>query len=256
VTTLTIDLGTIRTTQAEMICGMILAFARANESGFTENEEATSEYIRESLARNVQAPPTISPAAAFGNIPTGKISEAGPSLEIPTPAGPVVVTTPPAPAGASVTLDKDGLPWDARIHASSKAQNADGTWRLKRGLAKDHLDKVTAELRQVMAIPAGGPQLVPPPPVNQAQPNQVPAVHSPVPAPPPPPVNEAETRDQFIALFNRVSAAISQGKLTQAQLDTCLNSIGIPSLPLLGARLDLVPQACALIDGVIAGASA
>jgi hypothetical protein len=245
---------------------MILAFARANESGFTENEEATSEYIRESLARNVQAPPTISPAAAFGNIPTGKISEAGPSLVIPsdpTHAGSVATTSvPPATSTpsvstAGVTLDKDGLPWDARIHASSKAQNADGTWRLKRGLAKDHLDKVTAELRQVMAIPAGGPQLVPPPPVNQAQLNQVPAVHSPVPAPPPPPpVNEAETRDQFISLFNRVSAAISQGKLTQAQLDTCLNSIGIPSLPLLGARLDLVPQACALIDGVIAGASA
>lgn len=250
-TTLTIDLSTIRTARAEMICGMILAFARANDSDFTENDEATGEYIRESLAKNTPPPPpAIDPTAAFGSpIPTGPISEAGPSLvipnvAIPTPA-PTIVNSPvpPAPAGTSVVLDKDGLPWDSRIHASSHAMNADGTWRLKRGLAKDHLDKVTAELQQVMSAPAAGPQLVPPPPA------------APV-APPPPPANEADLRQKYIDLFGRVSAAISAGKLTQPQLDTCLQSISVPNLPLLGSRLDLVPQAAALIDGVIAGANA
>lgn len=242
-TTLTIDLTTITTTRAEMICGMILAFAKANDSGFVDEE--ITEPLR------VPAPPAIDPAAAFGSIPTGKISEAGPTLVIPAEPAPVPTqpASPTAPPSGGVQLDKDGLPWDARIHASSRAQNADGTWRLKRGLADDFKNKVIAELRQVMAIPAAGPQLV------QAAPPPPPAPAAPAPAPAPV-ANEASARDQFISLFNRVSAAISAGKLTEAQLNTCLTSIGIPSLPLLGARLDLVPQACSLIDGVIAGASA
>lgn len=243
-TTLSIDLSTIKTARAEMICGMILAFARANDSGFVETEEPAPP-----------APPAIDPAAAFGAIPTGKIAEAGPTLVIPAEPAPAPTepASPTAPPSGGVTLDKDGLPWDARIHASSKAQNADGTWRLKRGLADDFKNNVIAELRQVMAIPApaAGPQLVPPPP---AQPTA--AASAPPPPPAPAVANEAEARDQYIKLFGRVSAAMSSGKLTQAQLDTCLMSIGIPSLPLLGTRIDLVPQACALIDGVIAGASA
>ena len=248
---ITVDLNTIRTDRAEMICGFILAMARANESGFVgEPDEISGEEIRD--LKTAPAPPAIDPAAAFGTVATGKISDSGPTLVIPNdpapvPTQPAAVTVPPS---GGVTLDKDGLPWDVRIHASSRAQNADGTWRLKRGLADDFKNKVIAELRQVMAIPspapAAGPQLVPPPP---------PAA---VPPPPPTPAvaNETEARDQYIKLFGRVSAAMSSGKLTQAQLDTCLTSIGIPSLPLLGARMDLVPQACALIDGVIAGASA
>jgi len=238
---LTVDLDTITPAQAELLAGFIMTFADGRASGFTEPESVPP------------APPAIDPAAAFGAIPIGKISDVAPSVEIPSPNPPNagIVNSTHAPAIPSVstvgvTLDKEGLPWDARIHASSKAQNADGTWRLKRGLAKDHLDKVTAELRQVMAIPAPpapGPQLVSPPP---AQPQ----------APPPPPANEAEIRESYIKLFTRVSSAMSEGKLSQAQLDKCLQGIGVPSLPLLGARLDLVPQACALIDGVIAGASA
>lgn len=40
-----------------------------------------------------------------------------------------------------VEVDKNGVVWDARYHASSKALNADGTWRRRRGLS----DAETAE---------------------------------------------------------------------------------------------------------------
>lgn len=33
--------------------------------------------------------------------------------------------------------DKNGVAWDERFHASSKAVNADGTWRRKRGLSPE-----------------------------------------------------------------------------------------------------------------------
>jgi hypothetical protein len=241
---LTVDLDTLTPAKAELLAGFIMTFADGRTSEMIEKE---NQLLTEVLEKHkAPAPPAIDPAAAFGApIPTGPISEAGPSLVIPANPTPAAPVSPIVPPSGGVTLDKEGLPWDSRIHASSRTQNADGTWRLKRGLQKDHLDKVTAELRQVMAIPspAPGPQLVPPPPAA-------------VPAPPPPVADEVSMRQKYIDLFGRISAAMSAGKLTQTQLDTCLQSISVPSLPLLGARLDLVPQACALIDGVIAGASA
>lgn len=52
-------------------------------------------------------------------------------------------------------VDSRGFPWDERIHASSKAINADGTWRNKRGVDSDLLHTVEAELMQKTA-PADG----------------------------------------------------------------------------------------------------
>lgn len=69
------------------------------------------------------------------------------------------------PATASITTDiaslvnaKTGeieLPWDERIHASTKAKNADGTWRTKRGVDKAEVAKVEAELRAIATAGAG-----------------------------------------------------------------------------------------------------
>lgn len=46
-------------------------------------------------------------------------------------------------------FDKRGMPWDERIHASSKSINADGTWRNKRGIDKETLEAVEKELLSV-----------------------------------------------------------------------------------------------------------
>lgn len=46
-------------------------------------------------------------------------------------------------------FDKRGIPWDERIHASSKSINADGTWRNKRGIDKETLEAVEKELLPV-----------------------------------------------------------------------------------------------------------
>ncbi len=60
-----------------------------------------------------------------------------------TTPGPVVaadqVTTP--------ELDSAGLPWDARIHAGPKRQNADGSWTLKKGVDKELVAQVIEELK-------------------------------------------------------------------------------------------------------------
>jgi len=68
-----------------------------------------------------------------------------------TESYPAVAATPaPAPAipsAAKGELDVEGMPWDARIHSSSRNKNANGTWRILRGVDKAVLTAVTAELK-------------------------------------------------------------------------------------------------------------
>lgn len=53
----------------------------------------------------------------------------------------------------ATTLDKNGLPWDSRIHSAAKTFNADGTWKYLRGVDREVLvPQVEAELRGEVAV--------------------------------------------------------------------------------------------------------
>lgn len=58
----------------------------------------------------------------------------------------------PAPVAGGSDLDSRGLPYDTRIHASSKATTKDGSWRYKRGITDEEIAKVEAELRSKQPI--------------------------------------------------------------------------------------------------------
>lgn len=60
----------------------------------------------------------------------------------------VSVSTGATPETAQPTVERDiaGLPWDERIHSSSKTKNADGSWRGRKGVAPGVIVKVKAEL--------------------------------------------------------------------------------------------------------------
>lgn len=206
-------------------------------------------------------------AAVFGGapapLPLG--ATAAPSIAVATPSltAPAVmpgttstatstVPAPPAPTSANaaaiaapqtgnlvggVDLDKNGLPWDGRIHAESKAKIADGTWRKKRNLDPTILATVEAELRAVMGAAPAAP-LAPVAPVPPA-----PSVAGEVPQ---------DARQQFVGLVGRASAAIQGGKVTQAEVTQCCAAAGVPALPLLANRLDLVAQVAAQVDALIA----
>lgn len=51
-----------------------------------------------------------------------------------------------ATAQPTIELDINGLPWDERIHSSSKNKNADGSWRGRKGVPPPTITKVKAEL--------------------------------------------------------------------------------------------------------------
>lgn len=118
-----------------------------------------------------------------------------------------------APEG--VTVDANGLPWDARIHSSGKTLLADGTWRLKRNVPDDERAEIEAELKQLMAIPV--------PPVNDA-------------VAPPPPAGTAK-----ITVMPQLIKAITGAGLGAMMVTEAVKSVGLENISQLGARPDLVP---------------
>lgn len=57
-------------------------------------------------------------------------------------------TAPPPPSTGPLALDPDGIPWDDRIHASTKSTNADGRWTKKRKVDEVLYGQVFAELQE------------------------------------------------------------------------------------------------------------
>jgi hypothetical protein len=121
--------------------------------------------------------------------------------------------------------DKDaaGLPWDARIHSSSKALNADGTWRVRRGLNPVIKNQVEAELRapKVPAMPGNVPPAPPAPAaagsdtVAVVPPPAPPVTAPPVPVPPP-----------VASSFAGVLMAMSAAKWDKARMDARIAAHG------------------------------
>lgn len=225
-------------------------------------DEAAAAFGVPPAPLGVSVPLAVStPAIAAGSI-----------VAPPPPANTAPITTTPGVASsvAGVDLDAKGMPWDNRIHAESKGKIADGTWRKKRNLDPTLLATVEAELRQLMGASVAAPlapttaPIAPTPPLAPAAPvtaNLPTASVSPVvTAPPAPavapaaPAGEvpADARAQFVALVGRASAAIQGQKVTQAEVNQCCVDAGVPALPLLANRLDLVAQVAAHIDALIA----
>ena len=188
---------------------------------------------------------------------------------VPAPPAPTsenagqVVAPPTANPAGGVELDKAGLPWDGRIHASTKTKTKPGLWTAKRGVDPALVVTVEAELRQVMgAAPAVAPAAPPAPPaapVAPVAPPQAPAAPVAPPAPPAAPVapvapvaGGADPRQMFVGLVGRTSAAIGAGKVTQDEVTAICAKHGAAALPLLANRLDLVAQVAAEVDAMIA----
>lgn len=84
--------------------------------------------------------------------------------------GTVEQTTTELP-GEGVELDKNGIPWDERIHAGTKRKNADGTWSLKKGVDKELAAQIIAEYQSAApsapAAPTAPSAPVPPAPPSK-----------------------------------------------------------------------------------------
>lgn len=144
---------------------------------------------------------------------------------------------------ASVELDKEGIPWDGRIHASTKTKTVEGVWKKKRNIEPALVDEVTAELRAVMAVPA------PPVPVMAVPAPPVPVAAA-VPAPPEDakeaaaiPVPPAPSAGfGFAEFMGHVTAGVTSSRFTREDVAAACVKSGVPNLPGLINRPDLIPS--------------
>lgn len=75
-------------------------------------------------------------------------AEAGQAvLAAPAPPAPSAAPAAPAATAGSDMFDTEGYPWDARIHSETRNKNADGSWRVRRGVDKDLLAAVRLEFK-------------------------------------------------------------------------------------------------------------
>jgi len=142
----------------------------------------------------------------------------------PPPATSVAPPPPPPPAAPSVELDKRGLPWDARIHSSSKKFKVDGTWKNLRNLDKEYVKKIEQELLSAQAAPAA-----------TTNPEDEPAV----------------VQQPFPKLMVDIAKWINSGKISRPDIIAIAQSHGIKSIPLIATRVDLIPTIRADIEAAM-----
>ena len=170
------------------------------------------------------------PAAAPASIPPP------PSVASAVPSPPPAAAT-PSPAGAA-EVDKNGLPWDERIHASSRAKIADGSWRMKRGVQSHVVEAVEAELRAQMGFvgQSGSTVTFDVAPANGASVPLPPSAPAPAPAPLPP----GPPALTFGIVASRIGKAVTAGTLTGNVLSVKLAELGFPDgLHTVNSRPDM-----------------
>lgn len=187
--------------------------------------DAAAIFGGAATAPSVPIPPAPGPSAvpavpSAGSVtPAASAPSAGGSSQLP----------PAAPPNPSNALDVNGMPWDHRIHATTKTKNADQTWRMKRGVDEKLVADVQEQNKRLMAIA---------PPAIPAAPVAAP----PVPGVPPVPAT-AESTMTFAELMEQVIKLIHGGKVSIEAANAACMPIGITALHQLDKRPDLIPSA-------------
>lgn len=147
----------------------------------------------------VQFPPVPGASQVTAHLSVVPSQPESPAADKPVPPAPATPSPSPAiqkaiPEGAE--LDADGMPWDSRIHAKTKAKKEDGRWRQKRNSDPGYVAQVMSEYKgaggtgpqaaPVAPFPSSVPSL---PPLGQvfADPRLQQPIVPPVMATPPPP---------------------------------------------------------------------
>lgn len=198
-------------------------------------------------------------AAGVDYAPDGYSEEPDAATAFGTPAT-------PAPANTA-ERDKDGIPWDERIHASTKTTNKDGTWTRRRNTPDEVFDAVMAELKGAntartmeaaagLVAPAVAPSVPLPPTSNVSVP--VPPTASPAPSPVPvaPAASSTAPAVDFPSVMVKITKAQSAGKISAEEINNLLLSVGAQGgVIALNKNPGLIPAFDALLEDHLASAA-
>lgn len=175
-------------------------------------------------------------------------------------AAPSAPAPAPAPAANGVQLDKDGLPWDSRIHSDAAEKLAKtGYWKTKKNLPDGYKAQIEAELKAVMNAGQTDPNAAttaPAPvtattataaPTPAPSPAPAPSV-APAPAPAPAPAAPPAAAGNPFANFTRwLVEHTKAGRLSQTDAVLEIQKQGLTSIPDLAKRPDLIPAVIAAL---------
>ncbi len=255
-----------------MTAAAVTTYAEYRKLGWTDAQLIEHGLMAPPLPPAPRAPdaplPPASAAAVFdaSNTPNA----AGAATGSPPPnSGQAVASTavapPPAPpnTGAPALLDAAGMPWDARIHASTRTTTQKGIWKAKKGTDPATIAQVTAEIMQRSAASAPAPftPLNVAPPVSMP-PTGVPALPPPsVPgaataspsnlAPPPPPPGASAPVTDFVSLSRYVTnRTTTLRNLAPAQVIAACEKYGLQGLGMVHSSPHLIPQIHADLEAI------
>lgn len=236
-------------------------------SGEVDTSSVTDavEFARTPTDQDAESPEVLTdfePDAkvVFGGSPTSVTADNAPLVPAASAAEAVdtTSTTSTTEIATNVELDSEGLPWDGRIHSSSKKTLVEnGRWKLIRGVDKDLVEAVKAELRAALSAPAPVAAQEPEtntqglhPTPNPLSPkavdliaaqmgNTAPAATIGTPA--------AAGANSQISNFAQLMSAITANGLKPDFINPIIQSLGIPSMPVLATRQDLIPAVAAAL---------
>lgn len=201
------------------------------------------------------------PAPLAASIPQTATPAIG-AQSAPATTAPITTTLGPASLGAgaaSVELDKNGLPWDERIHAGTKTKLKSGEWKAKKQVDPALVAQVEAELRARVAAgnaPAGvaavptAPIAAIPAIANPATPpvsdpaavfgGAAPTIPT---APPVAPLAPSVSADPatFEQLMPRITAAVTAGIMPPTAVGAACAAHGVASVVTLQQSPQFVP---------------
>jgi len=142
-----------------------------------------------------------------------------------------------------VEIDKEGTPWDERIHSSSKKKTAKGVWSRRRNIPDDVFNRVKAEITGGVTSEPAVP--TPPPVVEQTSVPTPPAVLvEQTSVPTPPPVVETASDDELdVTAEDLVSEITGNVQLGVISLDTVMNELVMVGVANLMALKEVTDQA-------------
>ncbi len=176
--------------------------------------------------------PSVAVAAPSSTAPVAPPASSAPSTS-PAPVAPAVsaATVPAASAtptgfAQSAELDSEGVPWDSRIHSSSKNKVEGGRWRAKRGVDDAFANQIKADLRRAMNAPGVVP-------VQQPAAPTPPTGAPPVPAP--------TGASLATALSSELMPYVMQRKISGNDIQAACVECGLTGFTDLNNRPDLIP---------------
>lgn len=178
----------------------------ARITGYSPNQEELPLQVNEPV---VQIPPQPDPVVT----------------SVPTPEQPSVLAQKIAEAQGKpadpAEVDSTGMPWDARIHASTKTKvDNDTKWKKRRGVDDALVEQVEAELLGTEAPATNAPV------TSVPVPDTAPIVNTPVPDAP----TAAAPAMDFNAFMATVSANVTAGVITPADLQTACGVLGLGAI--------------------------